>query len=69
MKTKVQFFALFMAENSAKISASVQTCGQVRKTGLFNPGSREEPAHLLYHENARFREKIKNRRLDCTSDF
>ena len=49
-------FALFIAENKAKISASGQTCGQVRKMGLFNPQSREEQAHYVYHENARFQE-------------
>ena len=38
-------FALFIARNSAKISASGQTCGQVRKMGLFNPQSRGEQAH------------------------
>ena len=38
-------FALFIAKKSAKISASGQTCGQVRKMGLFNPESREEQAH------------------------
>ena len=47
-------FALFIARNSAKISASGQTCGQRRKTGLFNPQSREEQAHYDCHENARF---------------
>ena len=38
-------FALLIAENEAKISASGQTCGQVRKKGLFNPQNREEQAH------------------------
>ena len=52
-------FALFRARNSAKNSASGQTCGQVRKKGLFNPRSREEQAHLLYRENARFREDLR----------
>ena len=37
-------------------SPSGQTCGQVRKMGLFNPQSREEQAHSLYRENARFQE-------------
>ena len=49
-------FSLFIMLNSAKISASGQTCGQVRKMGLFNPQSREEQAHCVYHENARFQE-------------
>ena len=52
-------FALFIARNSAKISASGQTCGQGRKMGLFNPQSREEQAHYDYHENARFREDLR----------
>ena len=43
----------------AKISSSGQTCGQVRKMGLFNPRSREEEAHLLCYENARFREDLR----------
>jgi hypothetical protein len=43
-----------VAENKPKISASGQTCGQVRKMGLFNPQSREEQAHYVYHENAKF---------------
>ena len=38
---------------------SGQTCGQVRKMGLFNPRSREEQAHSLYCENARFREDLR----------
>ena len=48
-----------MAEKSAKISASGQTCGQVQKMGLFNPESREEQAHYDYHENTRFREDLR----------
>ena len=52
-------FALFIAEKSVKISASGQTCGQRRKMGLFNPESREEQAHCVYHENARFREDLR----------
>ena len=52
-------FALFIAEKSAKISASGQTCGQVRKMGLFNPRNRGEQAHSLYCENARFREDLR----------
>ena len=52
-------FALFIARNSAKISVSGQTCGQRRKTGLFNPQSREEQAHYDYHENTRFREDLR----------
>ena len=54
-------FALFIAEKGAKISASGQTCGQRRKMGLFNPLSREEQAHSLYHENARFQEILKDK--------
>ena len=52
-------FALFIARNSAKISASGQTCGQVRKMGLFNPQSREEQARYGYCENTRFREDLR----------
>ena len=56
-------FALFIARNRPKISASGQTCGQRRKMGLFNPESREEQAHYIYHENARFQEiKRENKR-------
>ena len=39
-----------------KISASGQTCGQVRKMGLFNPESREEQAHYVYCESEGLRE-------------
>ena len=46
-------------ENSAKISVSGQTCGQRRKTGLFNPQSREEQARYGYCENTRFREDLR----------
>ena len=49
-------FALLIAENEPKISASGQTCGQVRKMGLFTPQSREEQARYIYCENARFQE-------------
>ena len=52
-------FLLFVAEKSAKISASGQTCGQRRKMGLFNPRSREEQALYVHHENARFREDLR----------
>ena len=52
-------FAILIAENKPKISASGQTCGQVRKTGLFNPLSREEQAHYVYCENARFQEILR----------
>ena len=38
---------------------SGQTCGQVRKMGLFNPQSREEQARFVYHENTRFREDLR----------
>ena len=51
--------ALFMADKSAKISASGQTCDRRRKTGLFTPRSREEQAHYVYHENERFREVLR----------
>ena len=40
-------FALFIARNIAKISASGQTCGQVRKIGLFTPQIREEQAYFV----------------------
>ena len=43
-------------ENKAKNPLSGQSCGQVRKMGLFNPESREEQAHYVYRENARFQE-------------
>ena len=49
-------FALFITQKGVKISASGQTCGQVRKMGLFNPRSREEQARYVYCENARFQE-------------
>ena len=55
-KNEGAIFALFIAEIGAKISPSGQTCGQVRKMGLFNPQSRGEQAHYVYHENARFQE-------------
>ena len=54
-------FALFVAKNSAKISASGQTCGQVRKMGLFNPRSMEEQARCVYQENARFSEILRDK--------
>ena len=65
------------AENEPKISASGQTCGQRLKMGLLNPRSREEQAHSLYCENARFREDLReNKRksdgvekINTTSDF
>ena len=50
-----------VVEKSAKISASGQTCGQVRKMGLFNPERREEQAHYVYCENARFHEDLKDK--------
>jgi len=53
--------ALFMSEKSAKISASGQICGQRRKMGLFNPQSREEQAHYVCCENARFREDLRDK--------
>ena len=56
IKTKVQILHFFIANKSAKISASGQTCGQRRKMGLFNPESRGEQAHYVYSENARFQE-------------
>ena len=42
-----------------KIFASGQTCGQVRKMGLFNPRSREEQARYIYCGNTRFREDLR----------
>ena len=54
---------VIIIKKHSKISASGQTCGQVRKMGLFNPESREEQARSLYCENARFREDLrKNKR-------
>ena len=50
-------FFCFLAK-SLEISASGQTCGQRRKTGLFNPQSREEQAHYQYQENLMFSYKI-----------
>ena len=41
-------FAFFIAENSAKIPLSGQTCGQVRKMDLLNSEGREEQAQCLY---------------------
>ena len=58
-KNKGANFALFTARNSAKISASGQTCGQVRKMGLFNHESREEQARYVYHGNTRIREDLR----------
>ena len=48
-----------LGENKTKIPASGQTCGQVRKMGLFNPRSREEQAHYDYYKNARFQEILR----------
>ena len=59
MKNEGAIFALFIAEMGAKISASGQTGGQMRKMGLFNPQSREEQARYVYCENARFRENLR----------
>ena len=53
-------FALFIARNGAKISAS----GQRRKMGLFNPESREEQAHFVYHENVRFQEILRENKKE-----
>ena len=52
-------FTLFIINKSAKISASGQTCGQMRKMGLFNPESREEQARCVYHGNTRIRENLR----------
>ena len=48
-----------LLENKVKNSLSGQPHNQIRKTGLFNPESREEQAHYDYRENARFQEKEK----------
>ena len=61
----------------SKISASGQICGQRRKTGLFNPKSREEQARYDCCENARFQEILRgNKRksdgveeINTTCDF
>ena len=57
----------------SKISVSGQTCGQVRKMGLFNPQNREEQARYVYHENARFRENLRENkrktRVRCEPSF
>ena len=58
-KSDIKKFAPFIAENNPKISSSGQTCGQVRKMGLFNPRSREEQARSIYYENARFQEILR----------
>ena len=50
---------MIFGQNRPKISASGQTCGQVRKMGLFNSLSREGQAHWLYCENVRFREDLR----------
>ena len=50
---------MFIKDILQSISISGQTCGQVRKMGLFNPESREEQAHSLYCENARFQEILR----------
>ena len=34
------------------------TCGQTQKTGLFQPQFGKEQAHLIYRENASFRELL-----------
>ena len=45
-----------MFPNKPKISTSGQTCGQVRKMGLFNPRSREEQAIPdMYGKNLTFK--------------
>ena len=46
-----------------KISPSGQTCSQKRTMGLFNPRSREEQANYIYHENARFREDLRENKI------
>ena len=55
----MSIFAFIIVDKSANISVSGQTCGQRRKMGLFNPQSREEQAHCIYHESERFREDFR----------
>ena len=55
----IRNICIFIAEKSAKFSVSGQTCGQMRKMGLFNPESREEQAYYVYCENARFQEILR----------
>lgn len=50
---------MFIIDKMRKSIISGQTCGQGRKMGLFNPRSREEQAHCVYCENARFREVLR----------
>ena len=59
LKNEGAIFTFFIANKSAKISASGQTCGQRQKMGLFNTESREEQAHSIYCENARFQEILR----------
>ena len=59
VKTKGQIFFTFIAGNSAKISVGGQTCGRNEKTGTFYLVNREECACTYYHENARFREDLR----------
>ena len=77
-KIRIEFFEQFTRLMQLKISVSGQTCGQRRKNGLVQPPeSREEQAHYVYHENARFQEILRgNKRksdgvekINTTSDF
>ena len=46
------------------------TCGQTRKTGLFQPQFGKEQAHLIYRENASFHELLReNKRKTGTLRF
>ena len=67
-KVKLLFKLSTSIQKSAKFSASGQTCGQRRKMGLFNPRSREEQAHYVYCENARFQEILREnkRKSECS---
>ena len=46
-------------EFSPKISMYGLTCRRCQKTGTFSPANREECACTYYHENARFREDLR----------
>ena len=60
-KKKITEIFTFYSREKCKISVSGQTCGQVRKMGLFNPQNREEQAHCVYHKNARFHEDLRDK--------
>ena len=55
----LKYFRVKKAVFESKNPNCGQTCGQVRKMGLFNPENREEQARCVYHENARFREDLR----------